>query len=208
MRTALPHAVLFTPTLLVRTARLRSELAETVERSRDLVWLGGRRRSTGSVDIWPLRGGSDDAGLIVALISGVSLCLGCIAKRSGVPVPRVEATLTTVAGTISLRAETRSCDACLETRRTYRLDAAAAPTPGAVRPRGTQGIILDFLRQRSGEAFCAECIARWLFDGKNIDVAMRHLEGNGVHRRHAHCAACGKQRLVATLPSPSFDAAN
>jgi hypothetical protein len=142
----------------------------------------------------------DDAGLVIAMISGVSLCLECISKRSGVPAPRVDVMLTTVARTISLVVETGRCDACLETRRTYRLTAPAAHA-NATRPRGTQHAILNFLRQCAGEAFCADCLAHRLFDGKNIDVTMRHLEGSGVHRRHARCSACGKLRLVASLPS-------
>jgi hypothetical protein len=71
------------------------------------------------------------------------------------------------------------------------------------RSRTTQQTILTFLRQHGGEAFCADCITRRLFDGRNIDVAMRHLEGSGVHRRHARCSACGKSRLIALLPAQS-----
>jgi hypothetical protein len=200
MRHDVAGAVLLTPSLLAQAAALTGELAVVIERSRDLLWLVHRRRSVGARRVRHIGGGSDDAGLVVAMITGVALCLECVSDKSGVPAPRVAMMLTTVAGTISLVVATRRCDACLETRRTYRLDAAPA-RPGATRPRGTQHAIMSFLTQRAGEGFCADCITRRLFTGKNIDVAMRHLEGNGVHRRHARCSACGKLRLVAGLPS-------
>ena len=50
-------------------------------------------------------------------------------------------------------------------------------------------------------ALCADCIATKMFGNKNIDAAMRQLEGNGAHRRYAHCSACGKLRLVASVSS-------
>src|SRR5438067_1696648 len=43
MQTEYAHAVMLTPSLLIRTARLSHELALVVERSRDLVWLARRR---------------------------------------------------------------------------------------------------------------------------------------------------------------------
>jgi len=154
--------------------------------------------------ISPIRGGSsDDAAVVVTTITGVSLCLECVAKKSGVSLPRVDAILTVIAGTIALVVETRRCSACLETKTTFSFDSAAH-RPGldeATRPRVTQDAILRLLQQHPDRAFCAECISTRLFIGKNIDVALRHLEGNGMHRSHARCSACGKLRLVASMPS-------
>jgi hypothetical protein len=200
MRHGVAGAVLLTPSLLARAAALTAQLAVVIERSRDLLWLVRQRQLVGTPRVRQIGGGSDDAGLVVAMVTGVALCLECISHRSGVPGPRVATMLTTVAGTIALIVKAGRCDVCLVTRRTYRLDAAAAH-PEATRPRRTQHAIMSFLTQRAGEGFCADCITRRLFTGKNIDVAMRHLEGNGVHRRHARCSACGKLRLVAGLPS-------
>jgi len=71
---------------------------------------------------------------------------------------------------------------------------------GAEKTRSlTRDTIVRFLEEQRGEVFCADCITRRLCPGKNIDVAMRHLEGNGLRRRHGQCSACGKSRLVSGL---------
>lgn len=137
------------------------------------------------------------------MILAGTLCLDCITKKSGVPAARVEVILTTIAGTLTLVAQSGPCDACLETARTFHLDSAVAGPriDGMTRRRVTQHAILRFLGEQTGKAFCADCISTRLFGGKNIDVAMRHLEGNGAVRRHGVCASCGKRRLVAGLPA-------
>src|SRR5207237_9972386 len=113
------------------------------------------------------------------------------------------ALLTTIGGNIALVVETRRCDACLETERTYRLatDGSHPNGDATPRPNGTRHSIRRFLGEHPGSAFCTDCITAGLFPGKNIDVAMRLLEGNGVHRRNGRCSCCGKMRLVASLPS-------
>jgi hypothetical protein len=149
-----------------------------------------------------ISGGSDDAGLVAAAITDASLCVECIARRSGVPVTRVDAVLTTIAMTLAVAMITTRCAACLETRRTFRLGTPVR-RPGvksAPRRRAIQEAILRFLKEHPGQTFCADCISRRLFAGKDIDVAMRHLEGNGVHRHHSQCVSCGKARLVASVP--------
>jgi hypothetical protein len=195
-----------TPALFAKTVRLHVEMTAVIERSRDLCWWAHQLRARPvSAGPRPIRGGAsaDDAATIVTMISGVSLCADCISRKSGIPLSQVDAILTTVAGTVALAVGTRSCDACLETKRTYGFDAGNGSHPGTPRPRGTQYAILNFLGQHRGATFCADCIAARLFPGKNIDVAMRHLEGNGMNRHHGRCSACGKSRLVASLPSPS-----
>ena len=154
----------------------------------------------------PLSGAADhieDAAVVLTTILASALCLDCITKKSGVPAARVEAVLTTIAGTLTLVAQSGRCDACLETARTFRLDSAVAGPriDGTTRRRVTQHAILRFLGEQTGKTFCADCISTRLFGGKNIDVAMRHLEGNGAARRHGICASCGKRRLVAGLPA-------
>jgi hypothetical protein len=141
--------------------------------------------------------------MVVMTITGVGICPDCIAHRTGIPGPRVDDVLSRIARTIMLSVTTRACAACLKTTTTYCLDGAdgnGRRPPKAVRPPGTQYAILNFLGQHPGKRFCADCVAATLFPGKNIDVAMRQVEGNGVHRRHGACSACGKLRLVASLP--------
>ena len=58
--------------------------------------------------------------------------------------------------------------------------------------------IIEFLSHRAGEAFCTACLSRRLFNGRDIDAVMRHVEGFGVPRRHARCSECGHARLVAS----------
>jgi len=197
-------ATLPTPALLAEAAIRHADLAAVIERSRDLCWWGHQlcvgvdpRRRT-------IRGAStDDAVLLVTMITGMSSCLECISKRSGVPVSRVDALLTTISGNIALVVEARRCEACLETKRTYRLatDGSNPNGEAAARPNGTRHAIRRFLGQHPGTAFCMDCISATLFPGKNIDVAMRLLEGNGVQRRNGRCSTCGKMRLVAGVPS-------
>ena len=84
---------------------------------------------------------------------------------------------------------------------THRLDVVGPLANGASRPRSTQRAILGFLEGHAGSAFCASCISAQVVGGKDIDVAMRHLEGSGMLRRHGRCSGCGRLRLVGTLPA-------
>jgi hypothetical protein len=67
----------------------------------------------------------------------------------------------------------------------------------------TAAIILQFLIEHSGKEFCTGCLSRRLFDGREIDVAMRHLEGQGGIRHHGRCSDCDRARLVAGWLSDS-----
>jgi len=62
---------------------------------------------------------------------------------------------------------------------------------------GTTAVIRRFLHEHAGKAFCMRCISAALFNGRDIDVAMRRLEGSGLIRRHGRCSECDKTRLVA-----------
>src|SRR6266542_3585041 len=197
---------LLTPSLLAQAATLCADLGAVIEQTRDLLW-SSRQRRRGSAPLRrPISGAADhveDAAVVLTMILASPLCLDCITRKSGVPAQRVEAILTTITGTLTLVARSGRCDACLETTRTFRLDSAAAGPriDGTTRRRVTQHAILRFLGEQTGKAFCADCISTRLFGGKNIDVAMRHLEGNGALRRHGVCSSCGKRRLVAGLPA-------
>jgi hypothetical protein len=61
----------------------------------------------------------------------------------------------------------------------------------------TLAAIMGFLREHAGKEFCTGCLSRLLFNGREIDVAMRHIEARGVIRHHGRCSECGKPRLVA-----------
>jgi len=69
--------------------------------------------------------------------------------------------------------------------------------------RATKRAIVNFLAERAGSAYCAACISAQLFNGKDIDVPMRHLEGAGLNRRHQRCSSCQRVKLVASLPAPN-----
>jgi len=59
--------------------------------------------------------------------------------------------------------------------------------------------ILEFLIEHAGQEFCTTCLSRRLFNGRGIDVAMRHVEGHGIVRHHGRCSQCGHTRLVAVV---------
>jgi len=180
-----------------QSTRLHAELGHALERSRTLQWQTLALCS----HIRPIKGGSDEAAAVVSVITGTTLCPDCIAVKTGIALDQVAIILTTVSGTISIAASTRQCAACLETKRTYHMEVPASNGNGQTRPRTTQRTILEFLGRHGGSEFCAACISGELFGGKDIDVAMRHLEGSGVLRRHGRCETCGRLRLVASLPA-------
>jgi len=182
--------------LHIQSTRLQAELGDVLEWSRALRWetLAAFSR------IRPIKGGSDEAAAITSVITGTALCHDCIAAKTGIDVDQVATILTTVSATISIAVSTRHCVGCLEIEPTYRLEVTGSRNGAPTRPRTTQRAILEYLGHHGGSAFCAACISGELFAGKDIDVAMRHLEGSGVLRRHGRCSTCGRLRLVASLP--------
>ena len=58
-------------------------------------------------------------------------------------------------------------------------------------------LILRFLHEHSGKVLCARCISASLFNGRDLDVAMRRVEALGIKRNYGRCSECGKSRLVA-----------
>jgi hypothetical protein len=192
------YPALHTASLLLQAGNLRRELADVVERSRDLVWLGGELQRSANLRLPQIGGGSDaDAALVAEMITDTAMCLGCISKRSGVPTEQVNAILRSITGTLRLSIGMRQCAACLERKTSFAINTngnASHHSNGA-----TRDAVLSFLEKHRGDAFCSRCISSQLFDGRDIDVTMRHLEGFGVLRRHGRCAACGSARLVASV---------
>lgn len=113
-------APLLTPSLLAEAEFLSLALARAVERSRDLVWLGHRRR-TAAVEPPGIAGGSDDAGLVALLIVGAWICADCIAAKTGIPRPDVESLVDEVGRTLTIRTQTAHCNACLNEHQVFRV---------------------------------------------------------------------------------------
>ncbi len=70
-------------------------------------------------------------------------------------------------------------------------------------PRGPKlsAVIVAFLREHRGEAFCAGCLALKIKGTRDLaSAAIFEIEGWGVRRMHGVCSACGNRRLVAGLP--------
>jgi hypothetical protein len=61
---------------------------------------------------------ASDAPLILTVITGMLLCVECIAKKTGIPVTEVDAALRTVARTLRLTMGPRRCDGCLQRKTT------------------------------------------------------------------------------------------
>jgi hypothetical protein len=148
----------------------------------------------------PIGGGAsdpDDTALIVNAITDAALCLGCITKRLGVPATEAQRVLGVIRRTVRLT-QRGQCSACLEHTAAFTLDGQDGDHSRGV-PPPRNGIILQFLEQRRGQAFCSQCIAATLFVGKPVDYALRQLEGLGPRREHGVCSTCGKPRLVIGL---------
>lgn len=70
-----------------------------------------------------IRGGSDDPGLITSVLAGgTSLCVECIAKKTGIPRREIEPVLDTIGQTLRIISGAHVlCDACRMPRKVYRL---------------------------------------------------------------------------------------
>lgn len=120
MATSLGAAVL-TPSLLIDADRLREDLTDVAERSRDLCWWSSRL-AVATRPAWPIRGAAgDDVPLVTALGGSVTLCVDCLARKSGVPLGRVMPTMGRICETLRVDSGVALCDACLMARKVYRL---------------------------------------------------------------------------------------
>ena len=187
---------LLTSVLVARSTALCAELREVINESREAVWRSSQVGLSAYPRIRAIAGASDaNAGLIIAVITDAPMCGECIARKSGMPKERLERVLATIAETIKVTHSMGPCAACLSIDMVFSL-ANGGATRGTTRRE-----ILRFLEQHRDAAFCASCVASQLYGGRDIDVAMRHLEGHGVHRHYGRCSACGLIRLVASAPS-------
>jgi hypothetical protein len=63
----------------------------------------------------------DDIALVTISISDATLCADCIAKKTGIPLARVEPLLIRIASTLRILSAAALCDACLTAKRVFRL---------------------------------------------------------------------------------------
>jgi hypothetical protein len=65
-------------------------------------------------------------------------------------------------------------------------------------------VILRFLTEHRGGAFCAECLAMKVFGMKEVtSTAILQAEGLGAQRHQGLCTVCGRRRLVSEVPDRS-----
>lgn len=64
---------------------------------------------------------SDDPALISTVITGASLCMDCIAKKTGIPLAQVEPVLVGIGETVKVMSDVAPCDACLTAKKVFRL---------------------------------------------------------------------------------------
>jgi len=187
--------------LLTQTSTLREELqtvvAHSVNLRRQSRYLGPRR----------IGGGADDPALVTEVLAGgVALCAECIARKTGIPLAEIPSVVARVSRVMRLERPDVACTVCLTTRKVYRL--VLEDRSGKTSPTDKTTLILRFLHEHPERVFCVRCISAQLFDGADIDVAMRHIEAGEpvgddltaelkIRCRHGHCAQCGKPRLVA-----------
>jgi hypothetical protein len=152
-----------------------------------------------------IAGGSDLGSLlIVEIIAASSVCLECLAKKTGIAISRASDAMERIRVIMAVTVESGCCEACLQVMTVYRLSengtSAAPAQPQTSPPPMTQHeAIWRFLESRRGEMFCTQCIANALLATKRIDRAILGAEGRGAKRQHGRCAACGKERLLCGL---------
>ena len=114
-----PSSALLPPDVLARAARLVERTSAVVERSRDLVWWGGRLCRDAGLRLRPIAGGATDSSLILGVLGHASRCAACIARMTGIPASHVEAVLRVIAHTFSVRSAVAPCDDCLKAERVF-----------------------------------------------------------------------------------------
>ena len=120
------NSALLTQSRMLKAANLHRDFAEAVERSLDLLWLGRQRRSVPDFRLRHIAGGSDVA-LVTGMITDASMCLPCIAKKSGAPTEQINALLRLIAANLRLAVAICQCAACLEMKTTFRINTNGHP---------------------------------------------------------------------------------
>ncbi len=57
---------------------------------------------------------ASDIRLIMVALWGKRLCITCLSAQTGVPTPRIEATITTLAAVLAIRKSVAGCERCSE----------------------------------------------------------------------------------------------
>ena len=57
---------------------------------------------------------ASDLRLIMVALWGKRLCITCLSTQTGVPTPRIEATITTLAAVLAIRESVVGCERCSE----------------------------------------------------------------------------------------------
>jgi hypothetical protein len=109
-----------TRSLLTHTAILHAELSTAITCSSVLIARGRHRR--GERPLGCIRGGSSgDVALITTTIAEIPLCIDCIVRKTGAPIPDVAAALRRIGTTFNV-AQGDSCHGCLKHKPTFCLD--------------------------------------------------------------------------------------
>jgi hypothetical protein len=146
--------------------------------------------------------GGSDAELITAIITGASLCIECIARRTGMSSAQVDTMLARIAMTVRLSVQPSRCTVCLEDKMVFTLYRTPEPLPrGARRPVSYSEALWVFLQGHRGHLFCSRCLGTAIGATTRIDRAVMDAEGRGAQRRYDRCSACGRERLVCGLPA-------
>jgi hypothetical protein len=189
--------------LLADHTEARAQLAVVLEQSLQLCAAGRDRRLSSPYPLLRRISGGSDVALVTLAISGASLCLACLAKKTGIPAAQVEAALTTIATTLRFAAAPGRCGSCHEARTIFRLDRDGSEPrtigDGASPARSGTDRLWRYLAGIRGQMLCTRCLSLALGAVGRIDRAVMGVEGRGATRQYAPCSACGKERLVCGL---------
>ena len=64
---------------------------------------------------------ASDLRLIMVALWGKRLCITCLSAQTGVPTPRIEATITTLAAVLAIRKSVAGCERCSESTDAFEL---------------------------------------------------------------------------------------
>jgi hypothetical protein len=129
---------------------------------------------------------------VTALILERPMCVKCIASKTGMSLPEIDAVLGRIGSALALYRGSAACRTCEQVT-----DVVSVVRQSRRRPV-LRDAILEFLRSHRGETFCARCLAAAV-NTRRADIQIRELEGWGARRRDGTCARCGERRLVSGL---------
>lgn len=150
-----------------------------------------------------IRGGSDlDSPFIVEIIAKASMCLPCVAGKTGIAPVRIAEAIERIRAFMVVQEAAARCAGCLQVTTTYQIpdhdNGSGAPPARPVQTR-LNDALWRFLEDHRAQMFCTQCIANALFATRRIDRAVLGAEGRGARRRYGTCVSCGKERLLCGL---------